>query len=332
VRAPASLAALLLAAGCVMPPEDFGQKPPPSDPDGGDGGGGGVIVPPSPPAGGGGGGGGPVQIACPARSAATQLPPGALGSGSDGDPGTSMLWLVRIDRGTANTAQPIAELVSQTVDAMKAAGIGVRSLAVASLADGSLVWGTTDLSNVDGGASGLAAALGARAGIDAPPPTSCADDAVVQAAQKAAGIGGPTVLAQGTSAVFVGIVDTGPRPLAIENCPGASRLASDPVSWVLLGPPLRIGQVRYAFFATPESGDVVALRTRCAGLRGFPQAALDAIAPSSVAYFDPLAARIDATCSGVAAHVDLCDAFGSGAGALLSAMATDWARLLVQMR
>src|SRR5258708_37076388 len=58
---------------------------------------------------------------------------GFAGSGLRGDPGTGVLVMLRIDRGTANLADAIDHLVKQFTDQLDAAGLKTSSVAVADL-------------------------------------------------------------------------------------------------------------------------------------------------------------------------------------------------------
>lgn len=129
---------------------------------------------------------------------------------------------------------------------------------------------------------------------------------------------------------MVGMVDHGERPAALASCgqPG-SVLGDDPACWARCrSVVLPRANTRFAFFTTPESGTTAELRASCAAVSGLPIQVIDALEPSALPYFEPLAEELDAAQPGLASRVDLCQAFGSGAPAQLSAFASAWAQLL----
>jgi len=98
---------------------------------------------------------------------------GFPGSGLGQDGGTGQLWLVRIDRGTANLAQSIQTLIQRTTGALRDARLSPRGIAVVSLYDGALIWSTRDVSRDP--LNTVATLLGARAALDNPAPAWTSD-------------------------------------------------------------------------------------------------------------------------------------------------------------
>jgi len=251
--------------------------------------------------------------------------------GSDG--GTGQLWLVRIDRGTANLADAIQTLISQTTAALRTAGLSPRGIAVLSLYQGNqgnLVWATTDARAAS--LTTIATALRSRAALDNPSPAGCATSSLLNAGGQLPGIGAPASAPFGIrpGALLVGIVDHGARPAPLASCGiPAAVVGADPACWALFaGTVLHRASFRFAFFATPESGTTAAMRTSCLAVPGFPVGTLDALESSDLPFYDPLAQGIDEGQPDLATRFDLCQAIGTDAPRQLAALANAWGQLL----
>jgi hypothetical protein len=257
------------------------------------------------------------------------------GSGLKNDGGTGELWLVRIDRGTANLAAPIARLILDTSAALTAAKLGVRGIAILSLYTGDLIWvGTgplpTDSSTIF---NSMVTVLQSWASLDLPAPSTCATAALLTAGGNLSAINARGVAPFGSipGALMVAIVDHGARPVAISNCGDpASSLDGDPACWARFGNMVlpRV-QTRFAFFATPETGSTADMRASCLSVPGIPTQIIDALEASTFPYFDPLSTEVNAAQPGIAMRADLCQALGSGGYAQLTSFASSWAQLLI---
>jgi hypothetical protein len=310
---------LALASGCLAPPEEtpptiaLPPPPPPPPP---------PLRPPPPP---------PPQVDACGRG--TIVDPGGHGgfpgSGLGEDGGTGQLWLVRVDRGLANLADSIQLLVERTTYALGAAGLSTRGIAVVSLYGGDLIWSTLDARTARIGT--LATALRARTAFDNPLPSGCATSQLLRLGPQLSDLGGQPPFSVRPGALLVALVDHGTRPVALTSCGNpAAALGADPACWAAFrGTVLPRAQLRFALFATPETGTTADLRTRCAGVPGLPLEAIDALAPSTLPYYDPLAAQIDQGQPDLATRFDLCRAIGSDAPAALATFASAWAPLLV---
>lgn len=319
-RAAAMAVGAILASGCMMivaDVPDAGHE----DRDSGGGGGGG---------GGGGNGDSPVDFG----DAGDSGPGGVFGSGVDGDNGTAVLVLVRVDQGTANLADAIVTLLQGLNASLAKSGLLVTSVAVADLYEPvRMLWGArangpsaAPLANV------LRSASGTRAG---PAPTTCTTAALLSdgAALPGWNAGGRGLFYPPPGALLVVLIETGPRPAPLSGCANSRLLwSADPEQWAALGRQTHRGQTHFLFLATPENESADAMRARCAAVPGFPVTALDALAPSAMAFLDPLAAQMNGASAGLATRVDLCEALGAGAGARWEEMGTRWYQQLGMLR
>ena len=242
---------------------------------------------------------------------------------------------MRIDRGMANLAAPVAHLIVDTSQALKAANLGVRGIAIVSLYGGDLIWAWSGPLPAEslGIFNAIATALQARASADVPVPSQCATAGLLDAGRDLSRINalGASPFSIMPGALMVGIVDHGARPVAMSSCgdPG-SLLGADPACWARFGwtvlPRVR---TRFAFFATPETGSTSDMRKSCLSVPGIPLQIIDALEASNLAYFDPLSADLNAAQPGLAMRVDLCQALGSGGSPQLASFANSWAPLLM---
>ncbi|MFL5309856.1 MAG: hypothetical protein ACJ79H_05310 [Myxococcales bacterium] len=317
MRALLVAACLAVLSGCLAPPEDppvatVPPPPPPPPPP--------PLDPPPPP----------VPTVCGRTSVLdTGRHGGFPGSGVGQDGGIGQLWLVRIDRGTANLADSIQRLIQRTTAALRDARLAPRGIAVVSLYDGALVWSTTNASRDP--LITVAPALNARAALDNPAPAGCATFQLFDLGRQLSGIGAPAnPFAIRPGALLVGIVDHGARPAPLVSCGDpAAALAADIACWASFGSVvLQRAEFRFGFFATPETGTTAQMKTGCLAVPGLPVTTIDSLEASDFTFFDPLAQQMEQRQPGLATRFDLCRAFGSDAPVQLATFANAWAQLL----
>lgn len=193
------------------------------------------------------------------------------------DPGTALLFFLRIDRGTANLADSYQTLITTTLNSLDSAGIHVRVAEVVSLYDGSAV----DISQ--GIANGLRAAAAASTGYI---PDVCTTHAL-------AAVAGSGTLP--TVSVFLGVlIDSGARPHGLNdaacaesgNSP-ASYFLSDPAAWLVTDGVHQLPrpQVRFIAIHTPEAGTPDDMRKACNREPNVVTTALDQLEVSPIPFF-----------------------------------------------
>jgi hypothetical protein len=305
MRTVVAVVLLSLASACmIVPPDDepdaaISKTPPRVAFDAGvDGGGTGV-------GGGDGGGGGGI------------IPP-------DEGHGVGQLWLVRIDHGSANTAASVEALVAASTKAIADAKVDLVGSAVASLYEPSrVIWAHSPNAPTP---ITIADAIAMQAVPDGPAPSSCPTTMLFRLGSELRMLFTGAFLAFPTppAALFIGIVDHGARPVPLADCGDpASGLAADPADWLSTGAvvPPRL-RVRIAWIATPENGTTASLRARCAATPGIPPSVIDVVDPSTMLFYDPLLSSLTSRAPGLAAPLDLCDAFA--APALVSSAVSVW--------
>jgi hypothetical protein len=304
MRTVVAVVLLSLSSACmIVPPDDepdaaIFRIPPDAGVDAGvDGGGTG---------GGGGGGGG-----------------GGINPSEEGH-GVGQLWLVRIDHGAANTAASVEALVAASTKAIADARVDLVGTAVASLYEPSrVIWAHNPNAPMP---ITIADAIATQAVPDGPAPSSCPTAMLFRLGSELRALFTGAILAFPTppAALFVGIVDHGARPVPLSACGDpATGLAADPADWLSTGaavpPRLRI---RIAWITTPESGTTASLRARCAATPGIPPSVIDVVDPSTMLFYDPLLSSLATRAPGLAAPLDLCNAFA--APALVSSAVSVW--------
>ena len=318
MRAFLAAAFLALLCGCLAPPEDpppVVVPPPPPPPPGR-----GPPPPPPPP---------PPTVCGGAGILDTGGHGGFPGSGAGQDGGIGQIWLVRIDRGTANLADSIQRLIQRTTGALRDAQLSPRGIAVVSLYDGALIWSTRDASRDP--LNTVATLLGARAALDNPAPAGCATFQLFDVGRRLSQIGAPAgPFATPPGALLVGMVDHGARPAPLASCGDpAAALAADIACWASFGSlVLPRAELRFGFFATPETGTTAQMKTSCLAVQGLPVTTIDSLEASDFPFFDPLAQQMEQRQPGLATRFDLCRALGSDAPAQLATFANAWAQLL----
>ncbi|WP_375771497.1 hypothetical protein NR798_11510 [Archangium gephyra] len=346
-----TLVAVSLLTGCLIEPPPVEPKPPDagslpdSGVDGGrdagggggfgDGGGGGY---------GDGGGGGGYGDGGYYPEPTTSFP----GSGVGGDPGTGVLWLVRIDRGTANLADAYAALIRGMTAQLAAEGFDVRTTGVASLHESRLYWSKsgkelplaelrTLLENAAASTSGTA-------------PSTCSTAALADMGSRLSSVSvasldpstpwGYAPYEMPLGALLVVVLDHGARPVAYgaSTCGTGGMTPADwfggshrPTTWLNRGGSgwnVSRAQTRFLFVGTSETESYSQLRDRCAAMSGFPRTGLDAISPSSIAFYSSFSSGLSAHQSGLGTWQDLCAAVAGDWTGYSRRFAKDWAELL----
>jgi hypothetical protein len=318
------LVLVVLLGGCIIEP----PIPPIIVPEPGPGGpkdGGGVIV-----------------------DAGKPLPPPFPGSGQNGDQGTGVLWLVRIDRGTANLAPAYAATIRAMNQQLVAEGFSVRVTGVASLYEPRLYWATYG-DNVT--VAELQSLLESAANsVETATPTACSSTALADMGGRLSttitmppGSTSPSGYAPfgpSLSALLVGVLDHGARSVSYttSSCtPSGESPAAwfggtrEPATWLNrsdYGWTLPRSQTRFLFVTTSETESYDQMRSRCAGMANFPRPALDAINPASVSFYGDFAYNLGNYQSGLGTQVDLCNALGGDWTTYSRTFARDWVSLL----
>lgn len=307
----AILIAALLPACLIAAPEmpDGGNLP--ILPDAGHGGGGqGGGLGGGGGSGGGGGGGnldGGLTLNPDSGTPAETIP----GSGQNGDHGTGLLILVRIDPGTANIADSISHLVDDWLAAVNKPGFIVSSVGVGDLYSGNLLWAA----RLDAQPTiALAAALRQASAASLGPPQGCTTEGLSRAGNSIAYLSAAGVrpFSPSPGALLTILVDTGPRPMLLSSCPSASTFGQNPAYWAQLSSgPLPRRATRFVFVASSESETADQMRARCLTIAGFPSSAADSLAPSPSPFLVPLASALDGMLPGLAGGIDVCTALGT---------------------
>ena len=270
------------------------------------------------------------------------------GSGQNGDQGTGVLWLVRIDRGTANLAPAYAATLRAMNQQLIAEGFSVRTTAVASLYEPRLYWATYgDSATVAEIQSLLESAANS---VEGAAPSTCSTTALADLGSQLSSVGtmGPGASSPSgyapfgppLSALLVGVLDHGSRSVSYNtsSCtPSGESPAAwfggtrEPASWLNrtnFGWSLPRSQTRFLFVTTSETENYDQMRSRCAGMTNFPRAGLDAISPASVSFYGDFAFNLGNYQSGLGTQVDLCNALGGDWAAFSRNFARDWVSLL----
>jgi hypothetical protein len=263
-------------------------------------------------------------------------PGGAFPGSGEHDSGTDLIWLLRLDPGTATLADAEATLVGRAADALDARGFKLRSLAVLPLYGGAPIW--TWMAGTDPGGTLYDALLARSAASSGAAPAACTTDALFAAGASLGALQGPggPLFPSRPGALLVALVDPEARPLPLSapRC-GApiDRLAgSELPSWARYpdGSMMPRSATRYLFAATSEAEAADALRARCRAA-GLSAAQADVLAPSAAAFFDPLSAGLSARVDGLSLRADFCEGTTDGfAGGALASFVDAWATALEQ--
>jgi hypothetical protein len=258
-----------------------------------------------------------------------------------------VLWLVRIDRGTANLAASYATLIRGLTTALAAEGFDVRMTGVASLYESRLYWARAgkDLST-----SELQTLLENAASSSDAAPGVCSTAALSDVGGRLSSM---PVMAPSSStptgsmpfgtplgALLVVTLDHGARPSAYgaSDCGtgtqdpagwfGGSR---SPATWLNRNTGawyLPRAQTRFLFVSTSESETYEQLRARCAAMSNFPRTGLDAISPSARAFYAPFTIGLENYQARLGSQEDLCNAVAGDWAGRSGGFAKDWANLL----
>jgi hypothetical protein len=245
--------------------------------------------------------------------------------------GLGILWLFRIDRGTAQLAPVYERMMDDMDDEFRAQGLPISGEAIASLYEFTVLWGRNR--NVPAPVP-VSAAL--QYWARSAPQTSlspCTTFWLYNYGQSLSYLGvdfPPELITPGGSriqqsvhpfeevpgAVLVVLVDSGPRPATADDpvcsaggIPPANWYGgSSPATWVSFntGEKLLREQTRFAFVATPEAVDSDTFRRHCLTVDGFPTGDLDVMSPSPVRFFDTLNMQM----SPLSTEFDLCEVAG----------------------
>jgi len=270
------------------------------------------------------------------------LPDGGYpGSGRNGDNGTDVVFLVRMDRGLANDAALYSRLVDQVRDALAHSGLSILETAVISHEDGRPLWAQSKQTPPP---VKLTDALNfyARQLPDQSEPCSTTGLAQLGVNMPYELLAYPPELLgvpwyeqpfiTRPSALLVVIVDSDVRPAPISSQSCVNGLAA-PADWFAgnaypqwLAWSLPRPTTRFWLISTPEDGTSVdAMRQACLG-SGFPATALDTIAPSAVPFYDPWASGMNAYFPNLATRADYCSSLAGAFPA--QSLSDDWAKVL----
>jgi len=273
------------------------------------------------------------------------LPDGGFpGSGKNGDPGTDVVILVRMDRGLANDAALYKRLVDEVRGALTGAGLRVLETAVASLQDGTLLW--AQFKNAAPPAA-LVDVLSYHAQHTPDQAGACSTSGlfILGSQISYATLSYPAELTgfpwveqpfwQRPGALLVVLVDHDIRPATLGSVE-CSPLGLSPTDWfgaydpaVWLSWYMPRPQTRFWAISTPEAGsNPDLLRDGClAG--GFPAVAVDTIAPSpAVSFYDPWAEGMSFHYPRLVERESFCNVFGAGGFSSAPELAAAWARVL----
>ncbi|HEY8209552.1 MAG TPA: hypothetical protein VIG99_18825 [Myxococcaceae bacterium] len=280
------------------------------------------------------------------RDSGTDPPPpdgGFPGSGREGDPGTDVLFLVRMDRGLANDANLYERLVEQVRGALKSSGLTVLQTAVASLQDGQLLWGR--FAEIEPPVS-LARVLAYYAQQMPDQSAPCSTTGLAQLGSTIpynwltyppeltdiVWYEQPLTIRPGALLVVVIDHDVRPQPPSSFNCLAGGMSPADwfgggnyPLwqsGWSLHRP-----RTRFWTIFTPEgSSNSDPMRQSCLA-SGFPAWALDTISVSPVSFYGSWAIDMNARYPGLVSSADFCSSMLGNLPA--KAWANDWVQVLL---
>ncbi|ATB28812.1 hypothetical protein [Melittangium boletus] len=296
--------------------------------------------------GGGGGGGGTWDGGFP--DSGTVTPPTFPGSGQNGDRGTGVLWLVRIDRGTANLAASYAPLIRGMTQQLAAQGFDVRVTGVGSLYEPSVFWAT---SGKELSTSEIQGVLEKAANERSTTPSACSTAALAELGGQLSAVevwpgygtsGEHWPYTNPLSNLLVVLLDHGARPVAY-SASACATSGWDAATWF---GGLRDNtrwlnrtsstwnvpraQTRFLFISTPENETYAQMRERCAAMSTFPRNGLDALSPSSVAFYEPFNEGLGRYQAGLGSRLDVCEAVARDWTGYSRDFARKWAQWLNQ--
>jgi hypothetical protein len=253
-----------------------------------------------------------------------------IGSGKNGDNGTVVLVMLRVDQGTANLADGVEALLKQITDSLVGQDFGVLAVAIAEMYAPQHIWVVSPGLPVKSVVADVIRTVSASR--TAALPTACATAQLQDEGAKASSWSqnGITPFRLPPAALLVVLIDAGARPQALSSCE-TFPFSADPVYWLPTQHRYRLA-TRFVMIATPESGDAAAMRSHCLAVPSFPTEAIDVIAPSAQRFFDPWSVQLNTLQAGLATRADLCDALGTGGQQVWDAMATQWRQQLEGLR
>lgn len=270
------------------------------------------------------------------------LPDGGYpGSGRNGDPGTDVVFVVRMDRGLANDAALYVRLVDQVRAALAQAGLSVLETAVVSHEEGRPLWAQSRTTQPP---VKLLDVLNfyAQQLPDQSEPCSTTGLAQLGANMPYELLVYPSELtgvpwyeqpfSARPTALLVVMIDSDVRPAPISSLSCVTSQASPATwfagnaypQWLLWRLPRPT--TRFWLVSTPEDGTSAdTMRQSCLGA-GFPPTAVDTIAPSAVPFYDPWASGMNAYFPDLATRADYCTTMQ---GSLpVQNLADAWAKVL----
>jgi hypothetical protein len=269
------------------------------------------------------------------------------GSGTNGDPGTGVIWLVRIDRGTANLAASYATLIQTMTQQLAAQGFDIRTTAVGSLYEPRLYWSGAGKTVPVANLQSLLANAASQGSGEA--PSTCSSTSLLSIGARLDRVevvppdgshSGLRPFEAPRSTLLVVMLDHGVRPVGHDS-PGcnwngfspAQRFGNgrDVTQWLNQNAPswnLPRARTRFLFVSTPENESYSQLRERCAAMSTFPRIALDALNPSVIPFYGPFSSGLNAFQPGLGTQVDLCQAVARDWPGFSRGFAKDWADLL----
>jgi hypothetical protein len=221
------------------------------------------------------------------------------------------VWMVRLDAGAANVATVHEAFVNASVRALQDAGFDVSRVLLADLyrpERGLFFQGWTVYDDLHDRwlVPGVADAIQLAAITSGEVPRQCATESLATIGTALQYfIGAPP------AALLVGVLDVAARPLPYSDaaCDDAGALfaGADPASWVPFpGAGLERGRTRFVVLASSESVSGAEQRALCLAAPGIPATAVDVIAPSPLAYYDPWTADLSSYVPGLALRRDVC--------------------------
>ncbi len=251
------------------------------------------------------------------------------GSGVGGDPGTGVLFLVRIDRGTANLAARYEVMVQQALEELSDAKLSVHSVAVASLYSGQLLW------SPNLGTSLAGVLTQAAASTDGNPDLPCTTAHLASLAADLPTRTDPSgwpVFTTPFSAFMVIVLESGARPYQpgesaceVGGAPAIAHFTPETASWLATptGRSLPRPQVQFVTVATPEGVTTAEIKTACSQTSMDPSA-IDSLEASPVAFIGPFASGLNSAQSDSAKQLDFCPQYAGKWASNISSTARSW--------
>lgn len=274
-------------AGCMILPPEVEDPPPP---------------PPAPI---------PVPVPLPFDR---EVPTPFKGLGRDVT--VAQVWFVRVDRTTPALADAYVGAIERERLLLEMLGFKLGRVKVFALQDGQLVW-RSEQAKDEARAESLQEALrSASEASELIVEASCSASPIREVGSSLYDSDGSVEADSWTDphdALFVGVLDHAPRSLAFQyGCRESARALylHDPIKWTRLAPgPTPRVRTFFMLSATRLGEEAAELRKRCRAVPGFPQSAVDGIAPPRADFYP--AWRDDAAqVSQPGELYDLCESVG----------------------